>query len=219
MTETLALLESNFAKARARGLLHLGEIIIDGDIDPNGSIHAATIRAAINKLPPDEPIVLRFKKAAGGSFEESIRINVLLRDSGRKVIAHVEQAASAATVVACAASEVTLVEGGEYMVHSPFVKPSGFAGYRSIGVSDLQLAIDQLIEANELILDIYSARTGADRKMIAALMRMTTFLKPEDALRYGFVDKIVPALPKPEPTEDACTCADCPCHGKADLVK
>jgi len=111
---TLALMESNSAKACARGLLHLGEILIDGDIDPNGSIHAATIRAAINKLPPDEPVVMRFKKAAGGSFEESIRINVMLRDCGRKVIAHVEQAASAATVVACAASEVTLVEGGEY---------------------------------------------------------------------------------------------------------
>ena len=190
MTETSAYLESNVLKARARGLLHLGEILIDGDIDPNGSIHAATIRAAINKLPPDEPVVLRFKKAAGGSFEESIRINVMLRDSGRKVIAHVEEAASAATVVALAASEVTLVEGGEFMIHDPFIKPSGFAGYHSIAVADLQLAIGQLIEARELLLDIYSKRTGADRKMIAELMRVTRFLKPEDALKHGFVDRI-----------------------------
>ena len=95
MTETSAFLDSNFLKARARGLLHFGEILIDGDIGQHGAINAQTIRSAINKLPPDEPIVLRFKKAAGGSFEESIRINVMLRDSSRKVIAHVEQAASA----------------------------------------------------------------------------------------------------------------------------
>jgi ATP-dependent Clp protease, protease subunit len=162
--------------------------------------------------------VLRFKNAAGGSFEESIRINVMLRDCGRKVIAHVEQAASAATVVACAASEVTLVEGGEYMIHSAFIKPSGFANYRSIGVVDLQLAIDQLIEANELILDVYSKRTGADRKAIAELMRLTTFLKPEDALRHGFIDRIVPALPQPETAGDACPRADCPRRGKADVA-
>jgi len=123
MTSTSAFLDSNFAKARARGVLHLGEILIDGDIGQHGSINAQTIRAAMNKLPPEEPIVLRFKQAAGGSFEESIRINVMLRDCGRKVIAHVEQAASAATVVALAASEVTMVEDGEFMVHDPFVKP------------------------------------------------------------------------------------------------
>ena len=40
MTETSALLDSNFLKARARGLLHLGEIIIDGDIGQRGAINA-----------------------------------------------------------------------------------------------------------------------------------------------------------------------------------
>jgi hypothetical protein len=60
---------------------------------------------------------------------------------------------------------------------------------------------------------LYTKRTGADRKEIAELMRLTTFLKAEEALRHGFVDRILPALPKPEPTEDACTCVDCPCHG------
>ena len=213
MTETSAFLDSS-----ARGLLHLGEIIIDGDIGQHGSINAQTIRAALNKLPPDEPIVLRFKRAAGGSFEESIRINVMLRDSGRKVIAHVEQAASATTVVALAASEVTLVADGEFMIHNPFVKPSGFAGYSRIAVADLQLAIDQIIEARELLLDIYTKRTGASRETVGELMRLTTFLKPEDALRHGFVDKIVPALPKSESTDDVCSCPDCPRRGKADAV-
>ena len=159
--------------------------------------------------------MLRFKKAAGGSFEESIRINVMLRDCGRKVIAHVEQAASAATVVALAASEVTLVEDGEFMIHDPFVKPSGFAGYSRITVADLQLAIDQVVEARELILDIYCKRTGASRETVGELMRLTTFLKPEDALKYGFVDRIVPALPQPETVDDFCSRADCPRRGAA----
>jgi ATP-dependent protease ClpP protease subunit len=82
----------------------------------------------------------------------------------------------------------------------------------------LQLAIDQIIEANELILDVYSKRTGADRKAIAELMRLTTFLKPEDALKYGFVDRIVPAIPQPATTDDTCSCADCPRRVKDDVV-
>ena len=208
MTETSAYLENNVLKARARGLLHLGEIIIDGDIGQHGAINAQTIRAAINKLPPDEPIVLRFKQAAGGSFEESIRINVMLRDCGRKVVAHVEQAASAATVVALAASEVTMVADGEFMIHDPFVKPSGFSGYQRITVADLQLAIDQVVDARELLLDIYVKRTGASRETVGELTRLTTFLKPEDALRHGFVDRILPALPQPESTDDLCSRAD-----------
>ena len=52
MTSTSAFLDGNFAKPRARGLLHLGEILIDGDIGQHGAINAQTIRAAINKLRP-----------------------------------------------------------------------------------------------------------------------------------------------------------------------
>ena len=108
--------------------------------------------------------------------------------------------------MALAASEVTLVEGGEFMIHDPFVRADGFAGYQRITAADLQLASDQVTEARELILDIYTQRTGASRKTVGELMRLTTFLKPEDALKHGFVDRILPALPKPEPTDDACMC-------------
>jgi ATP-dependent protease ClpP protease subunit len=61
----------------------------------------------------------------------------------------------------------------------------------------MELAIAKLSEARELLFDIYTKRTGADRKMIAQMMHLTTFLKPEDALKHGVVDCIVPALPKP----------------------
>jgi ATP-dependent protease ClpP protease subunit len=215
MTETSVYFYSNFAKARARGLLDLGEILIDGDIEPHSAICSATIRAAINKLPPDEPIVLRFKKAAGGSFVEAIKINLMLRDSGRKVIAHVEQAASAATIVALAASEVTMVADGEFMIHDPYFHKNGFDGLRKITIADLQFFIDSIGEDREILLDIYTKRTGTDRAKIAELMRLTSFLKPEEALKHGFVDRILPAIPQPE-TSDVRTCADCPCHGKGD---
>jgi hypothetical protein len=67
MTSISSFLDSNSAKARVRGLLDLGEILIDGDIDPNGAINAQTIRAAINKLPRRARCVA-LQKCSGWEF-------------------------------------------------------------------------------------------------------------------------------------------------------
>jgi len=154
----------------------------------------------------------------GGNLEEAFRINLLLRDSGRKITSIIEQAASAATIAALGAGEIAIVEDGEFGLHDPAIRPSIFSEYRVLTIADLQLLVDQLCESRERILDTYTARTGVDRKKIAMLMKMTTVLGPEDALKYGFVDRILPALPKSESIDDVCTCPDCPRHGKADVA-
>jgi hypothetical protein len=51
-----------------------------------------------------------------------------------------------------------MIADGEFMIHDPFIKPSGFAGYSRITAADLQVAIDQVVEAREPILDIYCRR-------------------------------------------------------------
>jgi ATP-dependent protease ClpP protease subunit len=104
---------------RAESLVVDGEILIDGLIEPAGRICVAAIRRALAEVSESERVVIRITAGVGGYGEEALRIYTMLRDHLRPVIAHVERAASAETLLVMAAQEVTIVEGGGFLVHAP----------------------------------------------------------------------------------------------------
>jgi hypothetical protein len=58
---------------------------------------------------------------------------------------------------------------------------------------------------NESAIDIYTKRTGLERKAVADLVAATTWIKAEDAVKDGWADKVLEAGAKPARTEDPVT--------------
>lgn len=98
-----------------------------------------------------------------------------------KVTAHVISAASAATMLVCAADEALISDAGLFMIHNAQSRADG--DYR-----DLQMEADALREIDEGIINAYVRKTGMSREDIQSLMDNSTYMSPQTAIQYGFID-------------------------------
>jgi len=131
----------------------------------------------------------------GGSVTEGYTCHDLLTHSGKKVSMTVEGlCASIATVILMSAPKERrkIYPYGQVMIHNPYIPEYTLAD--SYGAEDLaKMAADLKMEENRL-LDFYVANTGADRAELKAMMDAETTLNAEQALKFGFVGEILPAI-------------------------
>jgi ATP-dependent protease ClpP protease subunit len=90
-------------------------------------------------------------------------------------------AASAATVLAMAATRLEMTPGSLFMIHDPSVLAWG-------NERDLSEAIGLLKACKESILNIYGTRCKMSRNELAAMMTATTWMDANAALENGFID-------------------------------
>ena len=93
-------------------------------------------------------------------------------------------AASAASVIAMAGTEVLMSPTSCMMVHDPMTVAMG-------DTSDMEKAISQLEAVKETIIDAYQVKTGLDRKEIARMMSEETWMDCHKAVELGFADGIL----------------------------
>ncbi len=98
-----------------------------------------------------------------------------------KVTAHVISACSAATLLVCAADEALISDAGIFMIHNAQGRANG--DYRN-----LQMESDALKEFDEGIINAYARKTGMGREEIQNLMDNNTYMSPQTAIQYGFID-------------------------------
>jgi ATP-dependent protease ClpP protease subunit len=131
----------------------------------------------------------------GGSVTEGYTCHDLLTHSSKKVSMTVEGlCASIATVILMSAPKERrkIYPYGQVMIHNPYIPEFTLAD--SYGAEDLaKMAADLKMEENRL-LDFYVANTGADRAELKAMMDAETTLNAEQALKFGFVGEILPAI-------------------------
>jgi ATP-dependent Clp protease protease subunit len=72
----------------------------------------------------------------------------------------------------------------EIMIHQPL---GGARGQ----VTDVKIQADRLLKTKETINRILSERTGKDIKTIEKDTERDNFMDPEEALKYGLIDKII----------------------------
>ena len=70
------------------------------------------------------------------------------------------------------------------MIHNVMTSASG--DYRDMGQT-----ADALKAANDSIINAYVEKTGMGREELQALMDKETYMSPQQAVDYGFVDKIM----------------------------
>lgn len=120
----------------------------------------------------------------GGSIFAGSEIYTALRSyKGNKKIRIVGLAGSAASVIA-EAGESEISPTGMYMIHN--VQSGASGDYR---VMEHQAEV--LKAANQSIANAYIDKTGMSNDELLALMDKETWLTAQDAVKYGFVDKVM----------------------------
>lgn len=162
------------------------EIYLYGEIGGgwySGSTSAESFAALMREYPDAQDIVLNIN-SPGGSFTEAIAIRALLQRHPARVVARIDAlAASAASLVAMAAEEITIPPGAYMMIHNARTYTNGTASEHLVN-AELLTNIDADMR------DIYAARTGQNPEQVAADMAATTYFSAAQAVEYGLADRI-----------------------------
>jgi ATP-dependent Clp protease protease subunit len=120
----------------------------------------------------------------GGDVFAAQAICQAIRDTGAKVIAHIDgYAASAATVIATAADEVEIADGGFYMIHNAWTWAMGNA-------NDMTSTAGLLSKIDASLAGQYAKKSGMSVEDLRTAMDAETWYTAEEAVAAGLVDRI-----------------------------
>lgn len=163
--------------------------VIGQDFWTGAGFTAKRASAALRSIGPKDVTVKI--NSPGGDMFEGLAIYNLLREHPAKVTVEVVGiAASAASVIAMAADEISMGLGTFIMVHNAW---GAVIGNRH----DFRAAVDIFDGFDAAMADIYEARTGMKRAEIAALMDAETYMGAKDAVAKGFADTVAEGRQEP----------------------
>jgi len=139
-------------------------------------------------------ITVWINSPGGDVFAAAQIYNMLMEYPGKVIVKIDGLAASAASVIAMAGSEVLMSPVSMLMVHNPSTV--------AIGDSEEMLRAKALLdEVKESIINAYEVKTGLSRAKLSHLMDAETWMNAKKAVELGFADKIMFAdLVDPENT-------------------
>ena len=127
----------------------------------------------------------------GGDCVAAAQIYNMLMDYPHDVTVKIDGiAASAASVIAMAGTEVLISPVGMMMVHNPATVAWGDS-------AEMQKAIEMLSSVKDSIINAYEIKTGLSRAKLSHLMDAETWMDAHKAVELGFADGILgrPELP------------------------
>lgn len=121
----------------------------------------------------------------GGDVFAAAQIYNMLMDYPHNVTVKIDGlAASAASVIAMAGTEVQMSPVAMMMIHNPMTVAIGDS-------AEMQKAIAMLDEVKESIMNAYEIKTGLTRAKISHLMDTESWFNAKKAVELGFADKIL----------------------------
>jgi len=121
----------------------------------------------------------------GGDCVAASQIYTMLMDYKGSVTVKVDGiAASAASVIAMAGTEVLMAPTSLLMIHNPLTIAIGDS-------EEMQKAIAMLDEVKESIVNAYALKTGLSRAKISHLMDAETWMNAQKAIELGFADGVL----------------------------
>lgn len=121
----------------------------------------------------------------GGDVFAAAQIYNMLMDYPYNVTVKIDGlAASAASVIAMAGTEVQMSPVAMMMIHNPMTVAIGDS-------AEMQKAIAMLDEVKESIMNAYEIKTGLTRAKISHLMDAESWFNAKKAVELGFADKIL----------------------------
>lgn len=135
-----------------------------------------------DELFADEGDIVVWINSPGGDCIAASQIYTMLMEYKGNVTIKVDGiAASAASVIAMAGTEVLMAPTAVMMIHNPLTVAWGDA-------SEMQKAIALLDEVKESIINAYEIRTGLSRTKISHMMDSETWMSAKTAIENGFAD-------------------------------
>lgn len=148
------------------------------------AISAKTVERAIKALEDGEELEIDLN-SPGGYANVGAEIYTMLRQAsadGHPVTVNVVgEACSAATVLMCGADKVLASDVAVFMFHNASVAAQGKA-------RDMRSAQECLEQTDETIVNAYELKTGRTRDELHDLIDAETWMSPQRAMEYGFVD-------------------------------
>jgi len=139
------------------------------------------------KLLKGKDIYLHINCVGGEVFDGMAIYNTLKKYKG-KVIAYVEGiAASMGSIIPLAADEIIMSENSLYMIHNAWGGAMGEA-------KDMRKTATLLDKLSSEIANIYTKKTGLSLSTIEEMMDEETWFNSEEALQYGFIDRVSDAV-------------------------
>ena len=129
--------------------------------------------------------VIIWINSPGGDCVAASQIYSMLMDYKGNVTVKIDGvAASAASVIAMAGTQVLMAPTALMMIHNPMTL--AFGDY-----TDMQKAIDMLAEVKESIINAYEIKTSLSRAKLSHLMDSETWMNANKAIELGFADDIL----------------------------
>ena len=127
----------------------------------------------------------------GGDCIAASQIYSMLMDYKGSVTVKIDGiAASAASVIAMAGTEVLMAPTALLMIHNPATAAFG-------DHTEMQKAIEMLEEVKESIINAYEIKTGLSRSKLSHYMDSETWMNAKKAIELGFADGILTDTKKP----------------------
>lgn len=164
--------------------IYIYDAVVSDDITAQwwGGVSAETLVPEIRNIKGGT-INLRINSPGGDVFAAQA-ICQAIRDTGARVVAKIDgYAASAATVIAAAADECEISEGGFYMIHNAWTFAMGNA-------ADMTATAALLNKVDGTLAAQYAKKSGMKVDDVKAAMDAETWYTADEAVKCGLVDRV-----------------------------
>ena len=73
------------------------------------------------------------------------------------------------------------------MIHQPLISGGGITGQ----ATDIQIEAEEMMKVKKMFINLMSKHTGQNEKQVEKDMERNNWMTPEEALKYGLIDKII----------------------------
>lgn len=160
----------------------VGHIYIEGII---GQEFHKEVRAQLEspEVKNAKSLVVHIQ-SPGGSVYAGYNTYHVLKSSGKPITSIIEgEAQSMATFISLAGDKIIIRDPSTYMIHNP---SQGFEG----DADAFQGAMDELRTIEDTMSNAYAAKTKIPVEQVKQMMKKTTRLTAQEAMRMGFVDEV-----------------------------
>jgi len=159
-------------------------VLIYGPIDTGdaGTVDSAQVVQALQDFK-GQTIRIYINSPGGVVYGGLAIYNALRRHAARKEVQIDGICASAATIIAMAGDRITAAASATLMVHAVWNTTTGTA-------DDMRQSARRLESLTETLVQLYVARTGKPRDIVAGWVRDQTWFTAAEALAVGLIDAI-----------------------------